>query len=249
MPPADPERETTVLKDELAALRAEVDAHRNSAEAALATAAEELELRQLAEELLQGAEAEAADFKAKLISIQAQTVAQRSPLVQQSIASAQQNGRYLDLDERETRRLIDAQLRSGGWEADTEEMRYSQGTRPVKGRYMAIAEWQTASGNADYALFSVATGTGKTKTSISLVYRLLKTNRFRRILFIVDRSALGEQTEGAFKETLMENLQTFADIFMGFNQSRVKKNYCQNLSEDGTVTSKDHRHLILLNDC
>ncbi|MCY7337197.1 MAG: DUF4145 domain-containing protein, partial [Chamaesiphon sp.] len=32
VPPADPERETSALKDELAALRAEVDAHRNSAE-------------------------------------------------------------------------------------------------------------------------------------------------------------------------------------------------------------------------
>lgn len=154
VPPADPERETAALRDELAALRAEVDAHRNSAQAALATAAEELELRQLAEELLVVVEAEAAEIKAKLIGIQAQTVAQKSPVVQQSIANAQQNGRYLDLDERETRRPIDAQLRAAGWEADTEEIRYSRGSRPVKGRYMAIAEWPTASDNADYALFS-----------------------------------------------------------------------------------------------
>ena len=153
VPPADPERETTALKDELAALRAEVNAYQSSTEAALAAAAEELELRQLAEELLQVAEAEAAEIKAKLIGIQAQTVAQKS-VVQRAITNAQQNGRYLDLDERETRRLIDAQLRSAGWEADTEEMRYSQGTRPVKGRYLAIAEWPTASGNADYALFA-----------------------------------------------------------------------------------------------
>ena len=115
---------------------------------------EEAELRQLAEELLVAAEAEAAESKAKLIGIQAQTVAQKSLIVQQLIANAQQNGRYLDLDERETRRLIDAQLRSAGWEADTEEIRYSQGARPVKGRYLAIAEWPTASGNADYALFA-----------------------------------------------------------------------------------------------
>jgi type I restriction enzyme, R subunit len=139
VPPADPEREATALKDELAALRAEVDAYRHSTEAALA-AAEELELRQLAEELLVVTEAEAAEIKAKLIGIQAQTVAQKAPVIQRSITNAQQNGRYLDLDERETRRLIDAQLRSAGWEADTEEIRYSQGTRPVKGRYLAIAE-------------------------------------------------------------------------------------------------------------
>lgn len=90
--------------------------------------------RYFAEELLVVAEAEAAEIKAKLIGIQAQTVTQKSSVVQRSITNAQQNGRYLDLDERETRRLIDAQLRSAGWEADTEEMRYSQGTRPVQGR-------------------------------------------------------------------------------------------------------------------
>jgi type I restriction enzyme, R subunit len=99
---------------------------------------EEAELRQLAEELLQVAETEAAEIKAKLIGIQAQTVAQKAPVIQQSIPNAQQNGRYLDLDERETRRLIDAQLRSAGWEVDTEEIRYGRGARPIKGRYLAI---------------------------------------------------------------------------------------------------------------
>lgn len=62
-------------------------------------------------------------------------------------------------------------------------------------------------------LLAMATGTGKTKTCIALVYRLLKTKRFRRILFLVDRSALGEQTSNAFKDSRMENLQSFADIF------------------------------------
>ena len=59
----------------------------------------------------------------------------------------------------------------------------------------------------------MATGTGKTKVSIALIYRLLKAQRFRRVLFLVDRSALGEQAANAFKDTRMENLQTFADIF------------------------------------
>jgi type I restriction enzyme R subunit len=62
-------------------------------------------------------------------------------------------------------------------------------------------------------LIAMATGTGKTKTCIALIYRLLKTQRFKRILFLVDRSALGEQAANAFKDTRMENLQTFADIF------------------------------------
>lgn len=63
------------------------------------------------------------------------------------------------------------------------------------------------------ALLSMATGTGKTKTCIALIYRLLLAQRFRRILFVVDRSALGEQAANAFKETNMDSTRTFTDIF------------------------------------
>jgi type I restriction enzyme R subunit len=69
-----------------------------------------------------------------------------------------------------------------------------------------------AAGQRDM-LLAMATGTGKTKTCIALIYRLLKAQRFRRVLFLVDRSALGEQAANAFKDTRMESLQTFADIF------------------------------------
>jgi predicted DNA-binding protein (UPF0251 family) len=36
--------------------------------------------------------------------------------------------------EKETRKIIDEQLRNSGWEADTINLRFSRGTRPVKGR-------------------------------------------------------------------------------------------------------------------
>jgi type I restriction enzyme R subunit len=62
-------------------------------------------------------------------------------------------------------------------------------------------------------LLAMATGTGKTKTCIALIYRLLKTKRFRRILFLVDREALGEQAANAFKDTRMDATRTFAEIF------------------------------------
>jgi type I restriction enzyme R subunit len=62
-------------------------------------------------------------------------------------------------------------------------------------------------------LVAMATGTGKTRTCIGLCYRLLKTRRFRRVLFLVDRNALGKQTADAFKDLRLENLQTFTDIF------------------------------------
>ena len=68
------------------------------------------------------------------------------------------NAQSLHLSEAQTRELIDEQLRLAGWEADTENVRYSKGSRPEKGTYKAIAEWPTDSslgnkGFADYALF------------------------------------------------------------------------------------------------
>jgi len=62
-------------------------------------------------------------------------------------------------------------------------------------------------------LLAMATSTGKTRVAIGLVYRLIKSNRFKRILFLVDRNALGEQAEDKFKETRLEDLLTFDQIF------------------------------------
>lgn len=274
----------------------------------------------------------------------------------------------MKLSEKETRYLIDDQLRKVGWEADTNHLRYSKGTRPQKGKNIAISEWPTNSkvgdhGYADYALFiglklvgiieakrmvvdipsvldyqckdysmtikeehaeyvvnqwndykvpllfatngrkylkqletksgiwfldvrqssnipkaqqgwmspdgimellekdieaanstlktmtydllsdtdglnlrdyqisaieaaekaviagrntillSMATGTGKTRTVLGMIYRFLKTDRFKRILFLVDRSALGEQAQDVFKEVKIEDLMTLDEIY------------------------------------
>jgi type I restriction enzyme R subunit len=274
----------------------------------------------------------------------------------------------INLSEKETRYLIDEQLRKVGWEADSVNLRYSKGTRPQKGRNIAIAEWPTDStvgdrGYADYALFvglklvgiveakrkytdipsvidyqckdyakevkeehavyqvskwneykapflfatngrkylkqletksgiwfldarqnsnipkalhgwmspdgiiellekdiktsnksledmpydllrdkdglnlrdyqieaieeaenaiingkqrvllSMATGTGKTRTILGMIYRFIKTNRFKRILFLVDRTALGEQAQDVFKEVKIEDLMTIDEIY------------------------------------
>lgn len=68
--------------------------------------------------------------------------------------------RSLDLNEAETRYLIDAQLRKAGWEADTQNLKFSSGTRPQPGVNRAIAEWPTGTdetgkqGFADYVLFA-----------------------------------------------------------------------------------------------
>jgi type I restriction enzyme R subunit len=60
----------------------------------------------------------------------------------------------MQLSEEETRVIVDYQLRSVDWEADTLSLRFSQGARPEKGIYKAIAEWPTETGPADYALFA-----------------------------------------------------------------------------------------------
>lgn len=357
IPPPDPAVETLALKQELDKLRDELKKSRTAAELAQNAVQQELARRLSAEELAREASSKAQSALDHLAAIQARAASAPAQTIQQTIHTAQQT--EIDLDERETRRLIDIQLRNAGWEVDSEQLTYANGTRPQKGRNMAIAEWQTAEGRADYVLFAglqaiavveakrrskdvpamidqakryscsfqikgdetlhsgspwgefkvpfafatngreflqqlrtwsgiwfcdlrhpdnlrrplptwyspqglldtlaqdveqahqrleqegfnynldlrpyqikaiqavesalsagrrelllaMATGTGKTKTCIALVYRLLKTKRFRRVLFLVDRSALGEQTANVFKDSRMENLQTFADIF------------------------------------
>lgn len=56
-------------------------------------------------------------------------------------------------NESETRRIIDEQLKKVGWEADTDNLRYSKGTRSQNGRNIAVAEYPTDNGFADYVLF------------------------------------------------------------------------------------------------
>ncbi len=67
--------------------------------------------------------------------------------------------------------------------------------------------------NKRQILIGMATGTGKTRMAIGLVYRLIKSKRFNRILFLVDRTALGEQAEDAFKESKLESFHTFTQIY------------------------------------
>lgn len=62
-------------------------------------------------------------------------------------------------------------------------------------------------------LVAMATGTGKTRTAIALMYRLIKAKKCRRILFLVDRNSLGQQTADALKDSKMENDLSFTSIY------------------------------------
>ena len=65
----------------------------------------------------------------------------------------------------------------------------------------------------DRCLLAMATGTGKTRTIIGLIYRFLKAERFKRILFLVDRTALGEQAFDSMQEMTLEQNQTLSKIY------------------------------------
>lgn len=296
------------------------------------------------------------------------------------VQKAETTSENMELSEAETRYLIDEQLRKYGWEADTNNIRYSKGTRPQKGKNLAIAEWPTDSkvsknGYADYALFvglqlvgiveakkanidipsvidyqckdyaqlikpehneyvikqwgsykvpfvfatngrkylkqietksgiwfldlrnnsnapkalqgwispqdimellekdissanatlqntpfdllrdpdglnlreyqiraieaaekavidgkqtvllSMATGTGKTRTILGMIYRFIKSDRFKRVLFLVDRTALGEQAADVFREVKIEELMTLDSIYniKGLDEKEIDK--------------------------
>ena len=62
-------------------------------------------------------------------------------------------------------------------------------------------------------LVAMATGTGKTRTVLGMIYRFLKTARFRRILFLVDRNSLGEQVQNVFSDVKLEYLLPLDKIY------------------------------------
>ena len=323
--------------------------------------------QELAQELLQ-LEAERQALQARVTELEA-TLTTRPVLSAPQRAQLQENAQKaadnIYLSEAETRAIIDEQLRAAGWEADTLVLRYSKGIRPAKGRQLAIAEWPTQTGPADYALFAgltlvgvveakrknadvsaalvqakryakdiklsqgigqlagapwgnykapflfsangrpyhyqlpeksgiwfldgrltanhpkplrgwyspeglvalheqdlaaaaaklradsfdylrdphglglrdyqleaikkveetlaqpemsrallaMATGTGKTRTTLGLIYRLIKSGRFRRVLFLVDRNVLGEQATDTFNDVHVEGFQALKDIY------------------------------------
>jgi len=108
----------------------------------------------------------------------------------------------LDKLERNTQRADKQLAASKPTEMD---LRYYQ-QDAVKAVERAIADGQRE------ILLAMATGNGKTRTAIALMYRLIDAQRFNRILFLVDRRSLGEQALDAFGDTRI-NDQTFSEIF------------------------------------
>ncbi|MFQ6239691.1 type I restriction-modification system endonuclease [Sinorhizobium meliloti] len=383
VPPPDPRIESAALAEKLEALRREVLLAETRARSAEVSADEQLNARRAAEEMARqekedrevwekiAEEQEAAQLRLEeeLSRLQSKAESEPQRTHRNYINAGFAIGLSIDIDEADTRDLIDLQLSEKGWEANSSVLRHANGTRPERGRNLAIAEWPTATGPADYALLlgltcvgiieakrasydvpstleqakryarlitlapenldidapwqhglepgyrapfifasngrpyvrqfetksgvwywdgrketnhpvalpewfspddlkgklqqnisaaatglaeepfdyaglrpyqqqaiasvetaieagqreiliSMATGTGKTRTCIALMYRLLKHRRFRRILFLVDRKALGDQTTDALDTTELEGFLKFSQIYKvaGLNQ-------------------------------
>ena len=80
--------------------------------------------------------------------------------------------------------------------------------------------------NRPRALVQMATGAGKTFTSITEAYRLLKYGKMNRILFLVDTKSLGEQAEREFLAyTPSDDTRSFSQLY---GVRRLKSSYIPN---------------------
>ncbi|MDQ3663319.1 MAG: DEAD/DEAH box helicase family protein, partial [Actinomycetota bacterium] len=75
----------------------------------------------------------------------------------------------------------------------------ADGMRPAQVVAIEGIERSLREGRHDRSLVQMATGAGKTYTAVAECYRLLRHGGVRRILFLVDRTNLGEQTRGEFE--------------------------------------------------
>lgn len=108
-------------------------------------------------------------------------------------------------------RLLDADALVSETKLREEPFSYL-GLRDYQERAVLAVEAKIAQGIRE-CLVAMATGTGKTRTIIGLIYRLLKAKRFNRVLFLVDRKSLGEQAQNAFKDMRLEQNQGFTEIY------------------------------------
>ena len=148
IPPRPPTDESTELRAELKQLRSaaaeykathsEVAQKLNATEASLRSATDE---RAFWENMALETEQAKAALEKSLAEQQTAAAAQPKGVFAKLVTAANSAAGAVQLDEADTRRLIDQQLRLAGWEADSETLRFSKGTRPERNRNRAIAEW------------------------------------------------------------------------------------------------------------
>jgi type I restriction enzyme R subunit len=92
------------------------------------------------------------------------------------------------------------------------------------------------------ALIQMATGSGKTYTAVSFVYRLIKHARARRVLFLVDRNNLGKQTLREFQAYITpDDGRKFTELY---NVQRLTTNVIDPVSKV-TITTIQRLYSML----
>ncbi|HII4381619.1 TPA: type I restriction-modification system endonuclease [Vibrio parahaemolyticus] len=226
------ELEVLTLKQELALARqsetqtkAEFEAQQSKL-TALSGYISVLESKQ--EETEEQTQARIAALEAKLAEkdqeLSKKTEAERKAYKQQ--ITNQAASRSLDLSEAETRYLIDTQLRKAGWDADTKLLNFANGTRPEKGRNIAIAEWPTGKdetgkmGFADYVLFAGLKPVGVVEAKkankdvagkLTEAYRYSKYFDFNFLRHELENAANDDDSLAQVAEALPLYLPTWAD--------------------------------------
>jgi type I restriction enzyme R subunit len=101
---------------------------------------------------------------------------------------------------------------TGNLAADADRELGVTGLRPYQNDAIVAVEAAVAAGQLSI-LLAMATGTGKTRLAIALMYELLRRKRFRRILFMVDRNPLGRQALDAMSTTDTSGFLKFDQVF------------------------------------
>jgi type I restriction enzyme R subunit len=98
------------------------------------------------------------------------------------------------------------------WQKAAEREIGVTGLRPYQQDAITAVSKAVAEGQQNI-LLAMATGTGKTRLAIALMYEMLRAKRFRRILFLVDRNALARQTLDAMSNTDTNGFLKFDQVF------------------------------------
>ena len=91
-----------------------------------------------------------------------------------------------------------------------------------------------------HMLLAMATGTGKTFTTVNLIYRLMKSGLAKRILFLVDRRALAAQAVTAMASFEAEPGLKFDQIYEVYSQTIRREDLNQDMKFDPKVLPTEY---------
>ena len=89
-------------------------------------------------------------------------------------------------------------------------------------------------------MLAMATGTGKTFTTVSLVYRLLESKAVKRVLFLVDRKALAAQAVTAFSSFDTPKGNKFDKEYEVYSQKFQKEDFEEGEKFDSSVLPNEY---------